>query len=231
MPERAVINDINVDLITCYRVIQSAVDELIERLHAHAAAHSKTHYYAVRARDRDSDYAHAPDTEKAARLIYLNRTCFNGLYRVNQRGHNNVPMGRYANPVICDVPVLRAVHAFLRNNDITILQGSYAAATATARAGDLVYFDPPYHSPAKRNFTAYDADGFDEAAQIALAAHFRALAARGVDCVLSNADTPFIRQVFAGYAIRTVQATRAINAIASGRAKISEVLIPSWGDA
>ncbi|MFM2031966.1 MAG: hypothetical protein RLZZ297_731, partial [Chloroflexota bacterium] len=202
MPTRAVINDINPTLVACYRVIQQGVDELIERLTEHAARHSLAHYHAIRARDRDPDFATAPAVERAARLIYLNRTCFNGLYRVNADGFFNVPIGRYTNPVICDTPVLRAVHAYLRDNDITILQGTYAAATRTAQAGDIVYYDPPYHSPTKANFTAYDAGGFDAAAQATLAEDYTELTQRGVWCLLSNADTPLIRSLYAGYAIR-----------------------------
>ena len=228
MPARAIINDTNALLITCYRVIQHGVDELIERLEAHAAAHNEAYYYAVRAQDRAADYAHQSPVAHAARLIYLNKTCYNGLYRVNQRGFFNTPYGDYREPVICDGPVLRAVHEYLRTNDVTILQGDYAVAARRASAGALVYFDPPYHSPTQRNFTQYAADGFGEADQVALAALYRELSDAGAFCLLSNSDTPLMHTLYAGYSIDLVRASRAINARATARGPVNEVLVRNW---
>jgi DNA adenine methylase len=125
---------------------------------------------------------------KAARLIYLNKTCYNGLYRVNRSGHFNVPVGNYRDPLICDELTLRAIHRYLNQHQITILHADYHAALTNVPPGSLVYFDPPYHSPAKRNFTSYHADGFGEADQIALAAACHTLSQQGVYCLLSNAD-------------------------------------------
>jgi DNA adenine methylase len=204
------------------------VSALIDCLLAHTAAHSEEYFYAIRARDRDAGYASCAAVEKAARLIYLNKTCYNGLYRVNKAGFFNTPYGAYRDPVICDAPVLHAVHAYLRENDVSILQGDYADAAKHATPGSLVYFDPPYHSPTQRNFTQYDADGFDESDQIALAQLYALLSERGVRCLLSNADTPLMHSLYADYAIDVVTANRAINARATARGAITEVLIRNW---
>ena len=228
MPQQALINDTNALLITCYRVIRQDVHELIDRLSAHAAAHSEEYYYAIRAQDRESGYANIDTVEQAARLIYLNKTCYNGLYRVNKAGYFNTPFGAYIDPVICDAPVLHAVHAYLRDNDITIVQGDYAQVAEHATAGSLVYFDPPYHSPTQRNFTQYDAGGFGEAEQIALAQLYRRLSSRAVRCLLSNANTPLMHTLYADYAIDIVTASRAINAQATARGAVTEVLVRNW---
>ena len=228
MPSRAVINDTNALLITCYRVIRQDVHELIERLEAHAAAHTEDYFYTIRAEDRDESYDAQSPVAQAARLIYLNKTCFNGLYRVNRSGYFNTPYGAYRDPVICDAPVLRAVHCYLRDNDVTILHGDYTIPAREAPPGALVYFDPPYHTPNQRNFTQYAADGFTEANQVELAAVFRQLSAKGVDCLLSNSDTPLMHALYADFHIDIVRATRAINARASERGAVNEVLIRNW---
>jgi DNA adenine methylase len=186
------------------------------------------YYQYIRNLDRQPAYATHADVDKAARMIYLNKTCFNGLYRVNSRGYFNVPMGRYINPMICDSDTLHAVHTYLTTAQLSILHGDYRHAVADAPAGSLVYFDPPYHSPDKQNFTSYHADGFDEADQITLADTFRDLSARGVYCVLSNADTALIRELYSGYTVHTVAATRAINSNHTARGAINEVLIHNW---
>ncbi|MFM2308974.1 MAG: hypothetical protein RLY87_1095 [Chloroflexota bacterium] len=228
MPQKAIINDMNALLITCYRVLRQDIQTLIERLNAHAAAHSEAYFYAIRARDRDAGYATADESEKAARLIYLNKTCYNGLYRVNKAGFFNTPYGKYRDPLICDTAVLHAVHAYLRDNDVTILHGDYTVAAAHATPGSLVYLDPPYHSPTQRNFTQYDAGGFDESDQKTLATLYADLSKRGVHCLLSNADTPLMHELYAEYAIDIVSAKRAINARATARGAVNEVLIRNW---
>jgi DNA adenine methylase len=228
-PARAVINDSNSQLMLTYRSVRDSVDELLELLLEHQRRNSKEYYYSVRALDRDGDaFALLTDLQKAARLIYLNKTCYNGLYRVNAQGLFNVPYGRYKTPAICQEPVIRAVSSYLNSAGVDILCGDYRAAVLDADAESFVYFDPPYHSPDNINFTGYSAGGFGEAEQERLRDTFAELTERGVRCLLSNSDTPFIRDLYRRYEIRTLTASRAINSNAAGRGGANEVLIRNW---
>ncbi|MFN5058503.1 MAG: DNA adenine methylase [Chloroflexota bacterium] len=228
LPTHAIICDRNELLITTYRVIRDDVEALIAQLAVHQHNHGEAYFYRVRAMDHAPDYATLDDVAKAARLLYLNRTCFNGLYRVNRSGFFNTPFGHYANPTICDADVLRDVHTYLTHANVTIVHGSYESAIADAQPGSVVYFDPPYHSPDKRNFTSYAAEGFGEQDQIALARHFAELSQRGVHCLLSNADTPLMHELYAGFHIDVIPAKRAINSNAAARGAVNEVLIRNW---
>ncbi|MDR2258408.1 MAG: DNA adenine methylase [Treponema sp.] len=230
-PRRAVINDGNAELMLSYRVIRDHVEELIQVLRAHQGENSREYYYQIRDMDRNpAVFDRFSDVEKAARLIFLNKTCYNGLYRVNSRGFFNVPRGRQKNPAICEEAVLRAVHEYLAASDIAIQDGDFEGAVKTAAEHSFVYFDPPYHSPGKINFTAYQAGGFDDSEQLRLRDVFLSLTKRGVPCLLSNADTPFIRALYGDKRLEiiTVAARRAINSNAGGRSNISEVLIKNW---
>ncbi|MDR3166487.1 MAG: DNA adenine methylase [Treponema sp.] len=227
-PGRAVINDSNADLMMTYRVLRERPEELTEKLREHEKKHDKGYYYKVRAWDRDKTaYDRLDETERAARLIYLNRTCYNGLYRVNSRGFFNVPYGRYKKPAICEEEVLRGVHRYLRDHGVTIINGDFGEAVKTADRNSFVYFDPPYHGQGKGSFTAYQAGTFGEAEQIRLRDTFLALTGQGIPCLLSNADTPFIRELYQnrGLGIFTVPAKRAINSNAAARGTVPEVLI------
>jgi DNA adenine methylase len=229
-PRRAVINDSNAQLMLTYRVIRDDVEGLIALLRRHKERIGKEYYYTVRAMDRAPGFDSLPDAQKAARLIFLNRVCFNGLYRVNADGYFNVPYGRYDNPIIYDESVLRAIHRYLRRGDVQILCGDFAQAVENADKRSLVYFDPPYHSPEKGNFTSYQAGGFGEPEQIRLRDTFAELTRRGAKCLLSNADTPFIRELYgdSGFRVTTVQARRAINSNPGGRGEVNELLIRNW---
>jgi DNA adenine methylase len=230
-PKKAVINDFNHELILTYHVIRDNIEELLAKLKIHRERHSKTYYYEIRAQDRDAGvFSRLSNAERAARLIYLNKTCYNGLYRVNSQGLFNVPYGKFKNPAICEEPVLRAVHHYLRANDITILNGDFEEAAKKAGSASFVYFDPPYHSRDKTNFTGYQADGFNESEQVRLRDTFIFLTKKNIPCLLSNADTPFIRELYndAQFEIITVSAKRAINSVAEGRGGVSEVLIKNW---
>ena len=165
--------------------------------------------------------------ERAARTIYLNKTCYNGLYRVNNSGQFNAPFGRYANPKICDEPNLRAVSQYLSSHDVTFFNGDYAAVEANE--GDFVYFDPPYDpvNPTS-NFTGYQSGGFGRADQIRLKETCDALNARGVKFLLSNSATDFIKELYADYRVEIVGATRAVNSVASKRGKVDEVLVRNY---
>ena len=230
-PGRAVINDANRQLIMTYEVIRDDVETLIAALKEHTAKNTKEYYYTVREQDRDSAvFGRLSKTEKAARLIYLNKTCFNGLYRVNSQGLFNVPYGRYKNPAICEEETLRGIHEYFRNNEVVILNGDFAKAARMATPDSFVYFDPPYHSADNSNFTGYQADGFPEAEQLRLRDVMKELTDQGVKCLLSNSDTEFIRKIYKDKAFRveTVTASRTINSNTAGRGKVNEVLIRNW---
>lgn len=231
-PKKAVINDYNAQLILTYTVIRSSVNELIEVLKVHNENNSDKYFYEIRSKDRDSEAFNAlSDVEKAARLIYLNKTCYNGLYRVNSQGLFNAPYGRYVNPAICDEPVLRAIHKYLSDNEeILILNDDFANAVKTADNKAFVYFDPPYHSPDNTNFTGYQADRFDAKEQARLRDIYVELTEKGAKCLLSNSDTAFIRELYSGdrFEIIHVIAKRAINSDGAGRGSVNEVLIKNW---
>lgn len=218
---QALVSDVNRRLVEVYDALRSSVDKVLLPLQEHAALHSAEHYYATRATPPDSP------AERAARIIYLNRTCFNGLYRENSRGEFNVPMGRYANPLICDAANLRAVSAALKRARITC-QGFEQAAEAVA-PGDFVYLDPPYDPVSETaNFTSYHAMAFGKQEQRRLAATYRALDQRGARLLLSNSDTPFIRELYAGFRIEVVMASRNVNSRADRRGRVAELLIRNY---
>lgn len=228
-PKKAVINDHNIQLITTYKVIKSDVDELIRLLQSHKEKNSKEYFYTIREQERQmEDFNKLSDVEKAARFIYLNKTCYNGLYRVNSQGLFNVPFGKYKNPAIFDENNLRNISQYLKKNKVKILHGDYSDAVKTAKKGDFVYFDPPYHSPNNLNFTGYQAGGFNEFEQTRLYETVKKLTKRKVKCLISNSDTEFIRELYKDYIIHTVSATRQINSDSSKRGKVNEVLIQNW---
>lgn len=230
-PAKAVINDYNAQLILTYGVIKNNVDELIARLHTHQSNNSKEYYYKIRAQDRDAEYfTSLSDIEKAARFIFINKTCYNGLYRVNSQGFFNVPYGLYKNPKICEEEVLRSVSSYLKNNKIAMLNCDFAVAAKSANSKSFVYFDPPYHSADNSNFTGYQSGGFGDNEQIRLRDTFLALTENGAKCLLSNSDTDFVREIYADkrFHIVAVHAKRSINSNASGRGEVTEVLITNW---
>jgi DNA adenine methylase len=232
-PKKAVINDFNTQLILTYTVIKENVEELIALLKDHKDKHSEKYFYKIRNLDRDTaKFEKLTNIDKAARLIYLNKTCFNGLYRVNSRGLFNVPYGRYKNPSVCEEIVLRHISTYLTSNDISILNKDFADAVISAGKNSFIYFDPPYHSPDKTNFTGYQAGGFGEKEQRRLRDLMIAMTDQGVKCLLSNADTDYIRELYNRdfFDIIPVQAKRSINSDSSGRGTIGEVLIKNRPD-
>jgi len=217
-PARCMLGDVNREIVDCYTAVRDDVKGLVAALRDHR--YDADHYYAV----RDADPGKLPLVERAARTIFLNKTGFNGLYRVNRAGKFNVPFGRYAKPAICDEENLIACSAALANAEL--VAGDFGQVAARARAGDFVYFDPPY-VPLSRTaaFTAYAPGGFDLDAQARLAAFFDKLAARGVALLLSNSDVPEIRKLYARYRIDTIEATRVINCKATRRGPVNELLV------
>ncbi|WP_346199748.1 DNA adenine methylase [Caldifermentibacillus hisashii] len=227
-PKKAVINDINSELINTYLVIKNNVAELIEDLRKHE--NTSDYYYKIRDLDRDKNrFSKLSDVEKASRLIYLNKTCFNGLFRVNSQGQFNVPFGRYKNPNIVNEFVLRAVSHYLNNNEVKILNGDFADAVSSAKKGDFVYFDSPYDPVSETaSFTGYTLGGFNKDEQIRLRDLFVDLDKRGCKVLLSNSATEFIKDLYKDYHIEIVSATRNINSIATKRGKIDEVLVMNY---
>jgi DNA adenine methylase len=226
-PAEAVINDRNSQLMAAYAAIRENVEDLIALLKTYE--NTKERYYTIRSRDRDADFNRLTDTEKAARIIFLNKTCYNGLYRVNSRGFFNVPYGKHKNPAICEETSLRQISAYLKANRITIMTGDFEAAVSRADKRSFVYFDPPYDSRG-RGFTGYQADGFGEGDQKRLRDVFAEMTRRGTKCLLSSSDTEFIRDLYNDeqWEIITVKAKRFINSDSSGRGAVHEVLIKNW---
>jgi DNA adenine methylase len=227
-PERAVLGDVNAALVGLYRTLVSDVDAVIDVLRAHKARHSDPeYYYDVRKRWNDPLMRSIwPDAKTAATFIYLNKTCFNGLWRENRSGEFNVPRGDYTNPTIVDDNGLRAASRSLSRAMIT--HATYVETTIDASNGDFVYLDPPYDPlSGTSSFTAYAASPFGKAEQLVLADHARLLRDRGAFVMLSNNDTPFVRELYDGFEISTAPCGRSINSKASGRGKIDEVIITS----
>jgi DNA adenine methylase len=232
-PRKAIINDFNAQLILTYMAIKENVEGLIELLKKHKDKNNKDYFYEIRNMDRDTaKFDKLTNAEKAARLIFLNKTCFNGLYRVNSRGLFNVPYGSYKNPAICEEIVLRQISRYLNTREVDILNGDFEQAVNTADKYSFIYFDPPYHSPDKTNFTGYQADGFGEEEQERLRNIMIKMTRRGSKCLLSNSDTEYIRNLYDYdfFEIISVQAKRIINSDSAGRGSVNEVLIRNWKD-
>ncbi len=230
-PKHAIINDFNEELILTYTIIRDQIDLLVETLKIHKEKNTEKYYYKIRALDRaPNSFKKLSDVERAARLIFLNKTCYNGLYRVNSQGLFNVPYGKYKNPAICEESVLKAISKYLNENEITIMSVDFAAAVEDAGRHSFVYFDPPYHSPDNTNFTGYQADKFDASEQERLCDVFRDLTERGSKCLLSNSDTEYIRELYNDkrFEIISVVAKRPINSDAAGRGIVNEVLVKNW---
>jgi DNA adenine methylase len=231
-PPKAVINDSNKELINCYKVIKDSLDELMEELSKDKYSNSETSYYEMRDLDRSTKkYASLSEVEKAARIIYLNKTCYNGLFRVNSQGQFNVPFGRYKNPNFLDDAVLRAVNKYLNSNDITLLNQDFAEAVKDANRGDFVYLDPPYDPVSETaSFTGYDVNGFNRDEQKRLKKVFDDLNKRGCKVMLSNSCTDFILDLYKDYqdTIIKVMATRSINSNALKRGRVDEVLVLNY---
>ncbi len=217
---RVVLSDVSGDLMMTYLAVKDDLKALTEALWVHAKLHSKDYYYEVRAQDpRDV-------VGRAARFIYLNKTCFNGLYRVNSRGQFNVPMGKYENPPILDRYLLAAASEALQGVSLTC--GSYQRAIEDAEPGEFIYMDPPYAPVKADSFVSYTADKFGEDQQRELAARYRDLAERGCKVMLSNSDVPFIRELYQGFRIVTVKARRNINRDKNGRGPVDEIVVLSY---
>lgn len=230
-PKHAIVNDINKELINLYSVIQNNVEELIDKL-SNTDTYSNTSecYYRIRELDREPQkYNKMTGIERAARILYLNKTCYNGLYRVNSMGEFNSPFGSYKNPNIVNEITLKAVSKYFNDSNIKFLNGDFEEVVKTAKKGDFVYFDPPYAPISKTsNFTGYNESGFGENEQIRLKKLCDSLNKKDVKFLLSNSDCEFIRDLYKDYNIVTIKAKRAINSNGNNRGAVSEVLIRNY---
>lgn len=215
--------DINEGLVACYAAVRDEVEKVIASLRRHAKAHGKEHYYKVRAKDP----TRLEPASRAARLIYLNKTCFNGLYRVNSQGKFNVSMGSYRNPTVCDAANLRAATQALSHAELAA--APFVDVADVAKAGDFVYLDPPYVPlSATSSFTSYAGTPFGEREQRALAHLFIRLAKRGCYVMLCNSDAPLVQTLYSGWNIYEVHARRAINTKGDRRGAITELVVTNY---
>jgi DNA adenine methylase len=215
---------VNPALIRTYEAVRDDVEAVIDRLGSLAARHDSERYYRIRARYNQK---RLDDAEHAATFLYLNKTCFNGLHRVNRKGEFNVPAGRYTNPRILDADALRAASDALRSAEIR--PEGFESLLEHARPGDFVYFDPPYEPvSATASFTSYARDGFSSRDQERLRDVYRELDRRGCKLMLSNSDVPLIRTLYRGYVLDTVTAARAINSNGGGRGAVTELVVRNY---
>jgi DNA adenine methylase len=222
-PPAACLTDMNAELVGTYRAIRDEVELVIRHAGKLAAQHEETFYYATRARWNEARAELSP-AQRAATFLYLNKTCYNGLWRVNRRGDFNVPAGRYANPTVCDPESLRAASWALQKAELSC--APFERVLDEADAGDFVYFDPPYDPVSgTSDFTSYTVDAFSADDQARLARVFRQLADRGCAVMLSNSDTPYVRKLYAGFKIDRVKCARAINSKADRRGDVNEVIV------
>src|SRR5690554_6085302 len=230
-PNVAYINDVNKDLISVYISLQDneQFNKLLLKLDHHEMNHSEDYYYEVRHMDRLEGYNALEPYEKAARVIYLNKAGFNGLYRVNQKGFYNVPSGKRKKVKLYDLDNLTSIHYYLRSNDIHISNLDFEAVVKAAKKDDFVYFDPPYDPwEDKNSFTSYAKGDFNKEDQIRLFETFKTLDKRGVKVMLSNHNTDFIRNLYKDYQIHVVPAKRVVNSNPNGRGNVEEVIIINY---
>jgi DNA adenine methylase len=227
-PEKAIVNDINLEIVNVYKVIRDNPDALINALSKHK--NDADYYYKLREYDRNSKFSSLSEVQRAARILFLNKTCYNGLFRVNSSGQFNVPFGRYSNPNIINEPVIRGVHNYLKTAEIEFRNGDFEDAVKGIQKNSFVYFDPPYHPISDTaSFTGYSLDGFGEEEQRRLKSLCDKLSSLGCKFLLSNSYCDFICDLYKDYTQIKIEASRAINSVASGRGKVFEILIKNYG--
>lgn len=229
-PNHACINDSNKDLMSIYKCLRNKkmFKLFFDECKKHEQNHSEEYYYAIRSLDRKKSFSKLPLYVKAARCIYLNKACFNGLYRVNAKGYFNVPSGKYAKVNCFDDKNIFALHKFFMKRKPIILCKDFEEAVKTAKKGDFVYFDPPYDVVTEQSFTSYTSGGFGKEEQIRLCKLVKSLSDKGVLVMASNANTEFIREIYSDFNIHVVKAKRMINSKADGRGNVEEVIITNY---
>lgn len=228
-PKDAVINDFNAELINCYQQIKDNPQELIEILKVHQEYNSKEYYLDLRSADRDERIDMMSEVQRAARILYMLRVDFNGLYRVNSKNQFNVPYGRYKNPKIVDENLVSAISTYLNNNQIEIKKGDFEKAVLDVQPGDFVYFDPPYIPLSETSaFTSYTHEGFSYDDQVRLRDTFKKLSDIGAYVMLSNSSSFLVEELYRDFNIHYVEATRTNGAKSSSRGKISEIIVTNY---
>lgn len=229
-PKNAVINDFNDELINVYKVLCDKVkfNKMIKLLNKHEAKHSEEYYYEIRNKDRNKrSFKKLAEHTRAARTIYLNKACFNGLYRVNSKGEFNVPFGKKDKVNTYEGSNLNLLNYYLSSNNFQILNGDFEKAVETAQKGDFIYFDPPYDSDTS-TFTSYTEVGFGKNEQIRLAKVFKDLSNRGCYVMLSNHNTKLINELYSEFNIHVIEAKRNINSNGQKRGTVEEVIITNY---
>ena len=229
VPKKAVINDSNAELMNIYNVLcdYSKYSKMCKLLNKYEANHSEEFYYEIRNLDKEKSFKRLSDYKKAARTLYLNKACFNGLYRVNKKGEFNVPFNKNKKVNTYDGENLLTIHYFLTSNDIKIECVDFEESVKTAKKGDFVYFDPPYDSDTS-TFNSYTEDGFGKEEQRRLARVFKELDEKGVYVMLSNHNTLLINELYKDYNIHLIEAKRSINSKGSKRGNVEEVIITNY---
>lgn len=226
-PKNAIVNDFNSELVNVYNVIKNDLENLIVDLQKHR--NESKYFYEIRALDRTEAFEDLSNVERASRIIYLNKTCYNGLYRVNNSGEFNSPFGKYKNPNIVNEPTLRAVNSYLNSNNIRIENTDYETILKESDKNSFIYLDPPYHPVSdSSNFTGYVQGGWDESDQIRLKEACDRLNKKGVKFLQSNSSVDFIKELYSNYQIHVIKANRAINSDGDKRGEVEEVLIKNY---
>ncbi|WP_333860465.1 DNA adenine methylase [Clostridium sp.] len=227
-PKKAIVNDINEELINLYRVVKEHAEELIEDLKKYE--NDSEYFYKIRELDRNEEvFSKLSNIKRASRIHYLNKTCYNGLFRVNMAGQFNSPFGNYKNPNITNEITIRAVSKYLNDANIQFKCGDYEDALKGIRRGSFVYFDPPYDPVSDgSNFTGYAKGGFDRNEQTRLKLLCDKLNLKGVNFLLSNSSTEFILDLYKDYNIEIIKAKRSINSNGDERGEVDEVLVRNY---
>lgn len=229
-PKNAVINDYNSELINVYNCVkdEEKFKKMCNELDRYEAKHSEEFYFEIRNKDRDKNkFKRMIDYKRAARTIYLNKSCFNGLYRVNSKNEFNVPFNKKEKVNTYDKQNMGIIHSYLNFNNVKMLNGDFEEAVKNAKKGDFVYFDPPYDSDTV-TFTSYTEDGFGKEEQKRLAKVYKELSGRGCYVMLSNHNTTLVNDLYKEFNINVIKAKRNINANGKKRGNVEEVIITNF---
>lgn len=230
-PKNAVINDSNKELMNVYKMISTdkGYEEVVKLLNAYEKKHSEKFFYQIRNQDKDKEkFAKLTDAERAARTIYLNKACFNGLYRVNSKGEFNVPFNKKLKVNTYDSENMILAYVYFQANNIKMLNTDFEEAVKAAKKGDFIYFDPPYDSENNSTFNSYTEEGFGKDEQIRLARVYKELSDKGCYVMLSNHNTTLINDLYKDYNIHIITAKRNINSKGEKRGKVEEVIITNY---
>ena len=230
IPEKAVINDSNYELMNVYACIQNEekMKKMIKELDSYETKHSEEFYFEIRNKDKDkAKFGKMADYKRAARTIYLNKACFNGLYRVNSKNEFNVPFNKKEKVNTYEGSNIEAIHYYLNYRNVALLSCDFEEAVKDAKKGDFIYFDPPYDSDTE-TFNSYTKDGFGKEEQVRLARVFKELTDRGCYVMLSNHNTKLVNELYSDFNIHVIEAKRNINANGKKRGKVEEVIITNY---